>query len=76
MNYLKNKLIELGFSEEIGYIPYLIYYKYKSSIKIRNHEYKIIIILYSNGTIEILKEVKIIMLDYKSFLIKPVLKEN
>lgn len=60
MNNVKEQLVELGFKEEeIGFVPYLIFYKYKYSFKaIKNEEYEITVILYSNGSFEIQKQSK------------------
>jgi hypothetical protein len=57
--YIKNKLIQLGFKEEIDFIPYKISYNYSYNLIINKYtEYNIIIKCFSNQYFEILKIVK------------------
>lgn len=58
MKNIKETLIDLGFKqEEIGFVPYLIFYKYKyCKITDNNVEFEITVVLYSNGSYEIQKQ--------------------
>jgi len=68
MKIIRDKLIELGFEEEMYFIPYKNYYKYTYNLIIKNYaEYIVTIKSFSNWHFEMIKEVKALCKGIKSY---------